>query len=247
MIDVAFTRAGLRSVDVAVVIDVLRATSTITQALASGYRSVVCVDSVRHAARLRSPGRVLAGEQRCITPPGFDQGNSPREAMAVLGNELVLATTNGAPTIVAAAPLAGEVLVASLLNLDAVIQALGESAGLELQIVCAGTDNAPALEDTYVAGRICAALRGERTDAALIAEAVARGYETPRQALAASADAVVLRAAGLEADIGDCAIESRLDVVPRVLSTSERTATVGLAVRREILEPVHGRLGAQMS
>jgi 2-phosphosulfolactate phosphatase len=237
VIDVAFTRAELRSVDVAVVIDVLRATSTITQALASGYRSVVCADSVQHAARLRSPGRVLAGEQRCIRPRGFDQGNSPSEAMSLLGDELVLATTNGAPTIVAAASRARQVLLASLLNLEAILQTLAEAAGLELQIVCAGTDDAPALEDTYLAGRICAALPGERTDAALIAEAVARSYGTPLEALAASADARVLSAAGLAADIEYCALESRIQVVPHVLSASEGIATVGLqgAVRTDLL------------
>lgn len=237
MIDVAFTRAELRSVDVAVVIDVLRATSTITQALASGYRSVVCVGSVQAAAALRAPGRVLAGEQRCIMPSGFDQGNSPRDAMSLRGDELVLATTNGAPTIVAAAPRAGQVLLASLLNLDAVLKVLAESAELELQIVCAGTDGAPALEDTYLAGRICAALPGERTDAALIAEAVAGHYGTPLQALAASADARVLSAAGLAADIADCARESRLELVPRVLSASAGLATVGIqgAVEADLL------------
>jgi len=123
VIDVAFTRAELRSADVAVVIDVLRATSTITQALAVGYRSVLCVDTVPHAARLRAAGRVIAGEQHCMTPLGFDQGNSPLEAMSPLGEELVLATTNGAPTIVGAAgpptpslrrplPAAGAALIA---------------------------------------------------------------------------------------------------------------------------------------
>lgn len=232
MIDVAFTRAELRPVDVAVVIDVLRATSTITQALAAGYRSVLCVDTVQHAARLRGAGRVIAGEQHCITPPGFDQGNSPLEAMSPLGEELVLATTNGAPAIVAAAGNARHVLLASLLNLEAVLQALAEIPALDLLIVCSGTDAAPALEDTYLAGRICAALPDEeRTDAALIAEAVARSYGTPFEALTASADARVLRAAGLEADIAHCALESRLDVVPRVLSASAAIATVGLQSR----------------
>jgi phosphosulfolactate phosphohydrolase-like enzyme len=119
------------------------------------------------------------------------------------------------------------VLLASRLNLEAVLQVLAEAAGLQLQIVCAGTNEAPALEDTYLAGRICAALPGERTDAALIAEAVARSYETPFEALAASADARALSAAGLAADTAHCALESRLQVVPRVLSASDGTAMVG--------------------
>ena len=102
MVDVALTRADLRAADIAVVVDVLRATTTATQALAAGYRSVLCAESVELATGLRAPGRVLAGERRCVAPPGFDQGNSPREAARRRGDELVLATTNGAPAIVAA-------------------------------------------------------------------------------------------------------------------------------------------------
>lgn len=238
MIDVAFTRTELRSVEVAVVIDVLRATSTVTQALAAGYPSVVCVDAVERAIGLRASGRVLAGEQHCLMPPGFDQGNSPRDAATRRGEELVLATTNGAPTIVAAAARARHVLLASLLNLDAVLHALQATGDVELQIVCAGTDGAAALEDTYLAGRICAELAGPRTDAALIAQAVARSYATPWQALTASADARVLRASGLAADIDACALESQLELVPRVLSTADGIATVGVARRPRVLRRV---------
>jgi 2-phosphosulfolactate phosphatase len=231
MIDVAVTRAELRSADVAVVIDVLRATSTVTQALAAGYRNVLCADSIARAAGLRAPGRVLAGERQCLMPPGFDQGNSPGQASRRRGDELVLATTNGAPTIVAAALRAPTVLLACLLNLDAVIEALRTAGGPgvgDVQIVCSGTGGVAALEDVYVAGRLSAALTGQRTDAALIAEAVARGYPTPQEALAASADARMLRAAGLEQDIAYCAQESLLDVVPRVLAGVDGVATVVL-------------------
>lgn len=229
MIDVAVTPAELRSAGVAVVIDVLRATSTVTQALAAGYLRVVCADSVERAAGLRAPGRVLAGERQCLMPAGFDQGNSPVQASERRGDELVLATTNGAPTIVAAAHRAPTVLLACLLNLDAVIEALraGGSGVSDVQIVCSGTGGAAALEDVYVAGRLSAALIGQRTDAALIAEAVARGYPTQIEALAASAGAGALRAADLEHDIAYCAQESIFDVVPRVLAAADGVAAVG--------------------
>lgn len=123
MIDAALTRAELRPADITVVIDALRATSTATQALAAGYRRVLCADNVAHAATLRDPGRVLAGERHCAVPPGFDMGNSPIEAKHRSGDELVLATTNGAPTIVAASRRATTVRLACLLNLDAVLGA----------------------------------------------------------------------------------------------------------------------------
>ena len=139
------------------------------------------------------------------------------------GDELVLATTNGAPAIVAAARHAPVVLVACLLNLDAVIVAL---EGADVQVVCAGSDGAVALEDVYVAGRICARLSGRRTDAARVAEGVARSYPTPLAALAQSAGAEALRAADLAGDIAGCAEESTLESVGRVRSTARGIASV---------------------
>ena len=222
MIDVAFTPAEAKAADVAVVIDVLRATTTATQALASGYRRVLCVDSLERALRMRARGRVLAGEQHGKMPPGFDLGNSPGDVSHDCAEELVLATTNGAPTIVAASRRARLVLLACLLNLDAV---RSELDGADVQVVCAGTYGAIALEDVYVAGRLCAGLTGERTDAALVAEAVARAHPSAHDVLAASANARVLVEAELGDDIEFCARESGLDVVPRV----ERTRP-GLAI-----------------
>jgi 2-phosphosulfolactate phosphatase len=222
VIDVAFTPAEARAGDVAVVIDVLRATTTVTQALASGYRRVLCVDSLERALRMRARERLIAGEQHGRMPPGFDRGNSPGEVAHDDAEELVLASTNGAPTIVTTARLAPLVLLACLLNLDAV---RSQIAGADIQIVCAGTNGAIALEDVYVAGRLCAGLPGERTDAALVAEAVARANPNAYDVLAASANARSLVEAELGEDIVFCARESVLDVVPRV----ERTRP-GLAV-----------------
>ena len=229
MIDVAFTRAGLLRCDVAVVIDVLRATSVAVQALQAGYERVLCAESVERAEALRGPERVLAGERHCLPPAGFDQGNSPREAAVRRGRELVLATTNGAPTIVAATRRAPKVLLGCLLNLDAVLRELGSQdlGALAVTFVCSGTDRAVALEDVYVAGRLAAALPGPRTDAAQVAEAVARNFATPLAALGASADAKALRASGLGDDIADCARESIFEFVPRVVSARAGVAIVG--------------------
>ncbi len=240
MIDVALTPTELRPADVAVVIDVLRATSTATQALAAGYARVLCVDSIELAADFRAPGRVLAGERQCVMPPGFDQGNSPLEAAQPAGEELVLATTNGAPAIVAATDRAPTVLVACLLNLGAVLELLHTAAG-DILIVCSGTDGAVALEDVYVAGRITAELSGPRSDAALVAEAVARAYRTALEALAASTDAAALRAAGLEHDIEYCARESRMELVPRVVSASAGVAILAPAREESDTSLHHGR------
>lgn len=229
MIDVALTSAELRPADVIVVIDVLRATSTITQALATGYDRVLCADSIERAASMRAPGRVIAGERRCVMPAGFDQGNSPLEAESLRGSELVLATGNGTPTIVAAAGRTPTVVIACMLNLSSVIGALHRQGDLQYQdllIVCSGTDGGPALEDMFVAGRLSAALTGPRSDSALIAEAVARAYGSALEALSACADARVLREVGLEGDIARCAVESQYRLVPRVDLAAGGVATI---------------------
>jgi 2-phosphosulfolactate phosphatase len=229
VVDVCFTPREIRPVEVAVVVDVLRATSTIVQALAVGYPRVVCCRSIATARDLRTPGRVLAGERACTRVPDFELGNSPT-AMAIAGrrgDELVLATTNGSPAVVAAARAAERVLVASLLNLGAVAAAVPTGAGVA--IVCSGTDGRPALEDVYVAGRLVAALGGVPSDAARVAERVASGYGTPLEPLAVSEDAAQLRATGQGRDIAWCARESVLEVVPEVWSTQDGASVVGQA------------------
>lgn len=222
-VDVAMTPDAVRRCDVAVVIDVLRATSTIAQALSVGYERVLCVAELDQARALRGRERVLAGERGGVAPPGFDLGNSPAALRRPLAAELVLATTNGSPTIVRAARVADTVMLASLLNLEALVRAL---PSVDVLLVCCGTDGGFCLEDAYVAGRISAALEGSRSDAALAAESVARRYVGARETLRASAHGRSLARLGLAADVDWCARESVLDVVPRV---SDERAGVAVA------------------
>jgi 2-phosphosulfolactate phosphatase len=221
VVDVAFTGAEARRADVTIVVDALRATTTIVQALAAGYQRVLAVDSLERARELAAPGRVLAGERHCLRPPGFDLGNSPAEMDPPRGVELVLATTNGAPAIVRAAALSRLVLVGSLRNLAAVADAARQAAG-DVLVVCAGTDGGPSLEDTYTAGRIVERLRATPTDAALIAQRVARAPD----AFAAGAGALALVEAGMRADIEFCARESVVSLVAVVVETDENVAIV---------------------
>jgi 2-phosphosulfolactate phosphatase len=225
-VDVCFTPLDIRPVEIAVVVDVLRATSTIVQALAVGYPRVVCCESLAAARELRSPGAILAGESACVRPPDFELGNSPA-AMATAGRrgeELVLATTNGSPAVVAAAHAAERVLIGCLLNLRAVLAALPSDA--PVAIVCSGTGGRPALEDVYVAGRLVAALGGVPSDAARVAERVASGYGSPLEALAASEGAAQLRATGQERDVAWCARESVLELVPEVRAGEDGASIV---------------------
>jgi 2-phosphosulfolactate phosphatase len=163
-IDVAFTPADVRATQVTVVVDVLRASSTIVAALAAGYARVLCAGDVEQARRLRGPGRELAGERECRKIEGFDHGNSPREFEGTRTGDLVLCTTNGTPAILAAVAASDYVLVGSLSNLDALVAAV--PAGASTTLVCAGTNGRFALEDAYTAGRIVGRLEGTLSDAA---------------------------------------------------------------------------------
>lgn len=141
--------------EAAVVIDVLRATTTLVTALAHGAERVYPVASPAEAYKLREDLAphpvVLAGERDSVRLPGFDLGNSPREctAQAVAGRYLVMSTTNGTAAMLALRP-ARVGVAAALVNLPAVAAALaGEKT---VTILCAGTKGSLSLEDTIAAG-----------------------------------------------------------------------------------------------
>jgi 2-phosphosulfolactate phosphatase len=201
-----------------VVIDVIRATSTICQALASGYERVLCAAEVEDARALASGGGVtLGGERLGVRIDGFDLGNSPLEYLEARTTTLAISTTNGTRAIVTAAERCERVLIASLLNLAAVTEE-ARSLGDDVAIFCAGVKGAFALDDSYVAGRIATLLGGELSDAAEAAARLAASYPTAEEALRASRSGRNLIDHGpeLEADIAYCAQESVLSVVPRL-------------------------------
>jgi 2-phosphosulfolactate phosphatase len=213
-VHVAFTPAETMRTPVAVVVDVVRATSTIVQALASGYRRVVCcaeVDAAR-AVRERLGEGVLAGERRAKAIPGFELGNSPREFVEPRGETVILTTTNGTRAIVAAAASADRVLVGSVLNLAEVAAAAREAGG-DVEVVCAGLQERFTIEDAYCAGRIAELVGGTRSDAAEAAVRLARSFASAEEGLRASANP---EHAKLDDDIAWCARESVLAVAPRL-------------------------------
>src|SRR5213083_3082263 len=124
-IDVAFTPVESTPAPIGVVVDVLRATSTIAQALASGFRRVLCCAEIEDARALRVeiPNSLVGGERKAVRIEGFDVGASPREFLEPLAETLILSTTNGTRAILETAQRCDEVVLGSLLNLSAVAQA----------------------------------------------------------------------------------------------------------------------------
>jgi 2-phosphosulfolactate phosphatase len=212
-VNVAFTSEEDASAPVGIVVDVLRATSTIAQALASGYRRVLCCAEIDEAMRLRkeTEGSIVGGERNAVRIEGFDVGASPREFLEPRADTLILSTTNGTRTVLAAAARCDQVLLGSLLNLSAVAEEVRER-GADVAIFCAGFKGTFALDDAYCAGRIVSLLdAAERSDAAIAAELVARSFADAHEAL----NARTYGPPGLGEDILFCSRESVLPVVPR--------------------------------
>jgi 2-phosphosulfolactate phosphatase len=180
---------------------------------------VLCAAEVEQARALRdSDGRVtLGGERLGVRIEGFDLGNSPREYLQPRSPVLAMTTTNGTRAIVTAAARCERVLIASLLNLGAVVEAAA-ATGDDVAIFCAGVKGAFALDDAYVAGRVAEGLGGERSDAAEAALRLARSYASAEEAFRASRSGrnLINHGPELEADIPYCARESVLTVVPQL-------------------------------
>ena len=226
---------------VCVVLDVLRASSTLVTLLAHGAEPVHVAGTVDAARALaaRLPRRpLLCGEVGGLPPPGFDHGNSPTElaALDLRGRPAVLATSNGtrALALLADAPA---VLVGCFLNAAAVVargQELARALGADLAFVCAGDNGGTefSLEDALAAGFLVdRALADPRVDgpapalddAALAAWRLYRSYAGDRSPAAAAAQGFAdafhgreLAALGFHADLAYCAQVDTSDVVPHL-------------------------------
>jgi 2-phosphosulfolactate phosphatase len=146
---------------VAVVVDVLRATTTIASALSAGARAVVPCATIDDARRLVSTfprgTSLLGGERGGLPIEGFDLGNSPAEyaSQIVTGKTILLTTTNGTKALLHCRR-ASEIVLAAFVNLSAVCDYLTRAQPTGVDIVCAGTDSHATSEDVLLAGAVAA-------------------------------------------------------------------------------------------
>jgi 2-phosphosulfolactate phosphatase len=147
---------GALSGGVAVVLDVLRATTMMVHALSAGCPAVIpCgeIDEARRVAAGFPPGQsLLAGERQGLPIVGFDLGNSPDSCTPEVcgGKTLVMTTTNGTRAILASLE-AERVLIGAFPNFAATAQLL-HADPRPIHIVCAGTDGCISYEDSLLAG-----------------------------------------------------------------------------------------------
>lgn len=221
----------------AVVIDVIRATSVIVEALANGARAIYPTlapsDAVALAATLGREDTLLCGERRGLKVDGFDLGNSPREFLAsvVAGRRLVMSTTNGTRAFLAAAQ-AGRVYAAALMNLGAVAARVAEDESVA--VVCAGKDGRFALDDVVCAGLLIQRiqeLKGEGEcsldESSRTAVMLARSVTPDAEFFLGTAAGSALVEIGLADDLPEVAALDRHALVPemhdRMIRLSEPT------------------------
>jgi 2-phosphosulfolactate phosphatase len=222
-----------------VVLDVLRATSTIVTALHAGAREVRLFASLDDARSARSAWNaadgpvLLAGESNALKPEDFDAGNSPREMVTekVGGATLLLATTNGTRAAVKVRSVP-RLFAAALLNASATAEALlAEVDTRNTLFVCSGTNGKLAVEDVLGAGAILFTMLGTSyradlpfTDNAWLAyHAFAAVRARLPAALRLGAGGLNVIDAGLEDDIDHAA---RLDALPIIAAIDPVTLTV---------------------
>jgi 2-phosphosulfolactate phosphatase len=227
-IDLAFSPHELEKKDfrgkTVVVIDVLRATSTMIMALENGCSGFIPVSTVEEAKQLaalkKDPDLLLGGERDAMPLEGFHLGNSPRDYRPekVRGKVVVLTTTNGTQALLAARK-AAEVFIGAFLNIAALSRRL-EETGRDVIIACSGEKGLFCLEDTVCGGAIIDRLEQEgvsllKNDAAMAAKVLYEYYEGDIYGMLAGCDwGQYLKSVGLGKDLRICAETDSSQLVP---------------------------------
>ncbi len=213
-----------------VIIDVLRASTSLVVLIERGCREVLIAPSLDAARRYHEahPDVLTAGEQGGRAPQGFDFGNSPVAFMRadLAGRRVVFATTNGTRAMHAARD-SSRILVGCLRNRSAVArEAVRDAAGtgLDVSLVCAGREGRFSLDDAYTAGAMVDTIlldpqgrdRVSLTDAALAAHALYHGSPDTEALYRKTRAGQNVLEIGLEEDLRFSAEKDRSSVVPRL-------------------------------
>ncbi len=206
---------------IAVVIDVLRATSCMTSALSNGIKEIYPVSTTDECLAFQGLGYLTAAERNGETVDGFDFGNSPYSYIDndVRGKTLGMTTTNGTRAI-NMSNHAKQVLIGSFLNLDVMIQYLKE-ANEDVVFVCAGWKGRVNLEDTLYAAYVIDALKDEfnvTSDGCIVALALKKQcdeYESRFEFLKDCNHVKRLsKQQGIMRDIELCLSDNQLNTIP---------------------------------
>lgn len=222
---------------IAIVIDVIRATTVIVEALAQGARAifptVTTEDAIALAQTLGREDTILCGERRGLRVDGFDLGNSPREFSAerVKGKQLVMSTTNGTRSL-RACQGARRTFILAFTNVQAVVDQVKVLAtsdpALKVVLVCAGKEGRFALDDAVCAGLFLKALTTPDEDTQAPARAtmldegsrvalhLADAFPLSERFLRTTAAGGALVEVELAEDLASCARLNTVSIVPEM-------------------------------
>ena len=168
-LDVFFTPIQAKPADTAgrlvVIVDVLRASTTVATALGNGAKTVMPLEGadevISRSKEFHRSAVILAGEQKMLPITGFDLGNSPQDftKKAVEGKTILITTTNGTRALLGVQG-ARDIVIASYVNFTAVLALMkvAASSNTDIAIICAGEEGGFTLEDAACAGRYVRAL-----------------------------------------------------------------------------------------
>jgi 2-phosphosulfolactate phosphatase len=199
---------------IVILVDVLRASSTIITALANGASAVIpvpTIDEARHRAR-QLPHAFLAGERATHPPTGFDYGNSPRSFLTarIRGHPIILTTTNFTHTL-GTPPATATVLVGAFLNIEHVAttaRTLHRQRPRPITIISAGELGGPSVEDDLASDHIAIRLQRPQDP-----PSYASAQDLARDLLVTKHGSLLVRA-GYEDDISFCSQPNRYALTP---------------------------------
>ncbi len=215
---------------IAVVVDILRATSCMTAGIGSGVSGIRPFENLEECLEMRREEYLIAGERNGSKMDGFDLGNSPYDYMQhhLKGRKIAVTTTNGTVAIERSRQ-AEEVVIGSFLNLTAVTNYLRQKKKPVL-IVCAGWKGKINLEDTLFAGALAERLHPEfelECDAPRVALATYKGMKNNLlDHVMNSSHALRLQRLNISKDISYCLRVDEFDVVPVLVNGEIRPAGV---------------------
>jgi 2-phosphosulfolactate phosphatase len=200
------------SKDIAIMVDVLSASTTMTVAM-QNFSTIIPVKSILEAQEIaKKYDAVLAGERRGAAIEGFDTGNSPPEISKISGNTLVLTTSNGTRIM---DKMKATILIGSFVNAKAVAKKALDLAENHIEVVMAGVDGNFAIEDFLGAGEIITNLVNSEIDEIALASCLAsRDKNMVDEAVKNSRSARKLGEIGLSDDVDFCLKRNIYDSVP---------------------------------
>lgn len=207
-----------------VVIDVLRATTTIVTALYNGAREVIPVNSIEFAMKVSGNAfggqTLLGGERNTKKIEGFQLGNSPFEYTheVVAGKSIILFTTNGSKAIVKA-KFSENLYICSFQNIQSIAQHLFE-LNKDVEIVCSGRNGSFCIDDTICAGKLVTEIQKlkedvELTDSSRASVVLSKSYgKSIQKVLSECEHGKLLIENGFEQDIQFCAKAGGMEIIP---------------------------------